>query len=102
MTKKRVYDRSVVHFQVVTDVSSAAGLPANFHADLPVLFVWGKLDPTTVVPLIAKSRKFIPRLQDIALEGVGHWVMVEARDEVTDIVATWLRGMASNRPHFKL
>jgi soluble epoxide hydrolase/lipid-phosphate phosphatase len=83
-------------------MSSAAGLSANFREDLPVLFIWGKLDPTTIVSLVDKSRKFIPRLQDIALEGVGHWVMVEARDEVTDIVTAWLRGMASNRPHFKL
>ena len=27
---------------------------------------------------------------DVALEGINHWVMVEAKDEVTDIAASWL------------
>lgn len=78
------------------------GLPAHLRSDLPVLFIWGTLDATTTSFVIRKSHKFIPRLQEVALEGKGHWVMIEAKDEVTEIVANWLQRMTSTRPHGKL
>lgn len=62
----------------------------SLRADLPVLFLWGTADPTATPVQVAKSHKFIPRLQEIALQDKGHWLMVEARDEVTDMVASWL------------
>ena len=77
-------------------------LPANLNPDLPVLFIWGTQDLTTTSFLITKSHKFIPRLQDVALEGIGHWVMVEAKDEVTEIVDSWLRRLTSSFPLGKL
>ncbi|KAF8915443.1 epoxide hydrolase [Mucidula mucida] len=72
------------------DEEKAAGLPSHLRDDLPVLFLWGTKDPTTVASSIAKAHKFIPRLQDIALEGKGHWIQVEAKEEVTRQVLTWL------------
>jgi soluble epoxide hydrolase/lipid-phosphate phosphatase len=33
-----------------------------------------------------RSYKWIPRLQIMSLEGKGHWVMIEARDIVTESV----------------
>ncbi|KAF8329017.1 epoxide hydrolase [Amanita rubescens] len=77
-------------------------LPANLNPDLPVLFIWGTQDLTTTSFLITKSHKFIPRLQDVALESIGHWVMVEAKDEVTEIVASWLKRLTSSFPLGKL
>ncbi len=35
-------------------------------------------------------------------QGIGHWVMVEAKDEVTEIVASWLKRLTSSFPHGKL
>ncbi|KAG5339146.1 hypothetical protein C0989_005376 [Termitomyces sp. Mn162] len=70
-----------------------AGLPANLSPSLPVLFMWGTADSTAVPTAIEKSRKFITRLQDVAFEGRGHWLMVEAKDEITEKVLSWLRDL---------
>ncbi|KAF8640130.1 hypothetical protein AX17_001366 [Amanita inopinata Kibby_2008] len=78
------------------------GLPSNLRPDLPVLFLWGTADATTTSFVIEKSHKFIARLQDVALEGKGHWVMLEAKDDVTEMVANWLQGLSSSHPHGKL
>ncbi|KDR84029.1 hypothetical protein GALMADRAFT_236620 [Galerina marginata CBS 339.88] len=83
------------------DEELAYDLPANLRPDLPFLFMWGTKDSTATPFVIAKSRKFIPRYQDIALEGRGHWLMVEAKDEVTNTIANWLEGLTS-KPVSKL
>jgi len=69
--------------------STSPSLPAS----LPVLFIYGTLDTTTTPFLISKAHKFIPKLQDLALEERGHWVLVEpgARDVVGEGVAGWLK-----------
>lgn len=77
---------------------SEAGLQANLPPNLPVLFIWGTKDPTATPFVINKARKFINRLQDVAFEGVGHWVLTEAKDELTEKVACWLQGLTS-RPN---
>jgi len=73
----------------------AARLPSNLRSDLPVLFLWGTKDQTATPSIIRKTAKFVPRFQDIALEGRGHWVMVEAKDEVTRHIADWLKSLGS-------
>jgi soluble epoxide hydrolase/lipid-phosphate phosphatase len=71
------------------------GLPsADLRPDLPYLFIWGTKDPTAVPSAIAKSRKYIPRYQDIALEGRRHWLMVEAKHEITESIIKWLEGLS--------
>ncbi|KAG6861576.1 hypothetical protein C0995_014872 [Termitomyces sp. Mi166 len=75
-----------------------AGLPTNLSPHLPVLFMWGTADPTTASSVIHKSRKFISRLQDVAFEGRGHWLMVEAKDQITDRVLSWLQDLTSQPP----
>ncbi|KAF8827134.1 hypothetical protein HHX47_DHR5001059 [Lentinula edodes] len=72
----------------------AAKLSPNLPPDLPVLFIWGTRDTTTISSLIHKAHKFIPRLQDFALEEKGHWILVEARDTITDKIAQWLEDLA--------
>ncbi|KAF5346040.1 hypothetical protein D9757_014280 [Collybiopsis confluens] len=71
----------------------AAHLPPNVRPDLPVLFIYGTKDTTTTAALISKAHRFIPRLQDLALEERGHWVMLEARDVITDKVIQWLEDL---------
>ncbi|KAF8969334.1 epoxide hydrolase [Flammula alnicola] len=78
------------------DEELAYGLHAQLPADLPVLFLWGTKDATATPFVIAKSRKFIPRYQDVALEGRGHWLMVEAKDEITETIANWLQHLTSS------
>ncbi|KAF9006646.1 epoxide hydrolase [Cyathus striatus] len=73
-----------------------AKLPAKLHPDLPVLYIWGTKDPSVTQSVISKSHKFIAKLQDVAVEGRGHWLMVEAKDEVTCIISEWLHGLVSS------
>ncbi|KAF9464835.1 Alpha/Beta hydrolase protein [Collybia nuda] len=77
------------------DEEMDASLPSNLPPNLPVLFMWGTCDSTATPFLINKARKFIARLQDVALEGRGHWVLTEAKDDVTEIVVNWLNGLTS-------
>ena len=49
----------------------------------------------TALPFaITKSREYIPRYQDIALEGRRHWLMLEAKDEITENILKWLEGLS--------
>ncbi|KAF8897771.1 epoxide hydrolase [Infundibulicybe gibba] len=78
-------------------------LPSNLRADLPVLFLWGTKDATATPFVMEKAGKFIPRLQQIALQDRGHWIMVEAKEDVTNQVIIWLEGLtAEPKPHTKL
>jgi len=73
------------------------GLPDELRSDIPFLFIWGTKDATALPFAIVKSKKFISRYQDIALEGRGHWLMVEAKDEITENIMKWLEGLTSTR-----
>jgi soluble epoxide hydrolase/lipid-phosphate phosphatase len=86
----------------LADISPAFGLPANLRPDLPFLFLWGTRDSTATPFVIAKSSKFIPRYQAVALEGRGHWLMVEAKDEITNTIINWLEGLTSSKHATKL
>ncbi|KAF8204646.1 Alpha/Beta hydrolase protein [Pholiota molesta] len=66
------------------DEELAYGLDAHMREDLPALFIWGTKDKTAI--------------QDVALEGRGHWIMVEAKDEVTDIIGNWLENLTCSMP----
>ncbi|KXN92348.1 Bifunctional epoxide hydrolase 2 [Leucoagaricus sp. SymC.cos] len=78
------------------DEELAARLPSKLRSDLPVLFMWGTKDATVTPATIRKASNFVPRLQDIALEDRGHWIMVEAKEEVTSRVSEWLRGLGES------
>lgn len=81
--------------------ASVARLSPHLPESLPVLFMWGTADPTATEFVIEKSRKFIQRYQDVAIEGKGHWLMVEAREEVTDRIIGWLDTLMASRPTHK-
>lgn len=86
-----------VHQGQLINVSLAQDLPADLRSDLPFLFIWGTEDATATPLVITQSRKFISRYQDIALEGRGHWLMVEAKDEITENIMKWLEGLTCQR-----
>lgn len=73
------------------DEENAASLPLAPPATLPVLYIGGTRDPTARLELVARTKPLVPRLQDEYLEGKGHWLMVEARDVITERVPAWLR-----------
>lgn len=72
---------------------AAASLPSTLRPDLPVLFLWGTVDPILAPGQIHRVRKNVPGLRDFAFEGVGHWLMVECRQDVADRVTEWLGGI---------
>ncbi|KAI9457004.1 Alpha/Beta hydrolase protein [Lactarius psammicola] len=68
----------------------AAQLPDHLPADLPVLHIWGTNDMAATPGALTKMRKLVPRLEVKELENEGHWIMVQAKDEVTKAVLDWL------------
>lgn len=96
MTKRKVESKPVV---LVADLNFlAAGLTSSLRAELSCLFLWGNRDYSTTTTSISKAHKFIPRLQDVALDDKGHWILVEAREEVTEKVIDWLVELSSIVP----
>ncbi|KAF5333153.1 hypothetical protein D9611_002715 [Ephemerocybe angulata] len=75
-----------------------ASLPAELRSDLSYLFIWGTKDPTATPFVISKAQKFIKNYRDIAIEGRGHWLMVEAKDEITQHVSNWLQELTCSLP----
>lgn len=70
-----------------------AQLPANLPPDLPVLFMYGTKDIACSLSSVRNAHKFISRLKIVALEDVGHWVMIEAQDRVTSEVLQYLASL---------
>jgi soluble epoxide hydrolase/lipid-phosphate phosphatase len=68
-----------------------AALPSKLRADLPVLFMYGTEDVTCPPQAARNSEKFIDQLKVVPLSGIGHWVMVEASQAVTEEILQWLR-----------
>ncbi|KAI9509095.1 Alpha/Beta hydrolase protein [Russula earlei] len=69
----------------------AAGLAdRRLPVALPVLHIWGSRDPTATPERLSWMREMIPEFEEINLPDTGHWIMVEARDVVTEAVMRWL------------
>ena len=94
---KNLASRVVPIFGQLINAALAQDLPVDLRSDLPYLFIWGTQDVTTIPAAIKRSRNFISRYQDIALEGRGHWLMVEAKDEITENIVKWLEGLTCTR-----
>ncbi|KAG1877447.1 Alpha/Beta hydrolase protein [Suillus subluteus] len=70
-----------------------AQLPAHLLPNFPVLFMYGTKDATCPPSAVQNAHKFISRLNTVALEGVGHWVMLEAQDRVASEVLRFLSSL---------
>ncbi|KAH7907146.1 Alpha/Beta hydrolase protein [Hygrophoropsis aurantiaca] len=79
----------------------AGALPTVLGAKLPVLCLYGTEDETCPPSSLRNAHKFIPQLQDVALDGAGHWILLEAKDIVTEETSQWvdslLRSYRTNR-----
>ncbi|KAG1760714.1 Alpha/Beta hydrolase protein [Suillus occidentalis] len=73
-----------------------AQLPAHLLPNLPVLFMYGTKDDTCPPAAVRNAHKFISRLNTVALEDVGHWVMLEAQDRVASEVLRFLSSLDSS------
>ncbi|KAI0046648.1 alpha/beta-hydrolase [Auriscalpium vulgare] len=86
------------------DEEKAARLAPSLPASLPVLHIYGSRDKTTAASAAEASRQLIPRLELVELDGVGHWVMLQAKEEITEAVGGWLErvGVVPAKAHGKL
>ncbi|KAI0832677.1 alpha/beta-hydrolase [Trametes gibbosa] len=70
--------------------------------DLPVLLIIGKEDPTSNQAALEVTKKLIPQVQIDLIEGVGHWLMVEAKDRINETIPRFLRNALGTDVHTKL
>ncbi|KAI9068461.1 alpha/beta-hydrolase [Trametes sanguinea] len=70
--------------------------------DLPVLLIIGKNDPTSNQAALDITRRLIPHIQIELLDGAGHWLMVERKEYINDIVPQFVRNAAAKDVQTKL
>jgi len=68
----------------------AARLPSHLPTGLPVLHIWGAKDRSATPGVVPKMRAMIAEFEEIELPDKGHWIMAEAKEEVTGAVLRWL------------
>ena len=76
------------------NITSAAELSPNLPADLPALTIWGTKDFVAIPSAIKHAHNFIAKLEDVPIEGKGHWILLEAKDDVTEKVTSWLHSLS--------
>ena len=67
-----------------------AALPSKLPADLPILFLYRTEDETCPPVAVRNTVKFVDQLKVVQVSGVGHWVMLEAPQTVTEAILQWL------------
>ncbi|KAJ6475656.1 alpha/beta-hydrolase [Mycena vulgaris] len=75
--------------------STANNAPLALHPDLPVLSMHGTADATCAPAALKTQRRFVPRLTERALEGAGHWLLLEGAaggDALLGAWRAWLEG----------
>ncbi|KAG9317842.1 Alpha/Beta hydrolase protein [Chiua virens] len=87
------YRTTKVRFEEERD----AALPSKLRANLPVLFMYGTSDVTCPPAAVINSEKFIDQLKVVPISGVGHWVMLETPQMVTEAILQWLRSAVGPR-----
>ena len=65
-------------------------LPSKLPTDVPVLFLYGTKDPTCPPSAVQNMGKFTDQLKVVPISDVGHWIMVQASETVTEAVLEWL------------
>jgi len=81
------YRTTKVRFEEERD----AALPSKLPANLPVLTLYGTKDRTCSPVALEKSQKFVDQLQMVSLPDIGHWIMLEAPQAVTEELLKWLK-----------
>ncbi|KDQ08647.1 hypothetical protein BOTBODRAFT_37801 [Botryobasidium botryosum FD-172 SS1] len=70
-----------------------AGLPPNVSPAIPALFVHATRDPTCDPKVLEASKELIPSLRITRLEGVGHWAMIQNKEESTEVVIQFINSL---------
>ncbi|KAG8816583.1 hypothetical protein FRC17_000266 [Serendipita sp. 399] len=72
------------------DDERAVAQPLGIRLDLPVLFIYGTRDGTCPQVFVDRMSAFVRDLEVVRLKGVGHWVLIEAREKVTEGILNFL------------
>jgi pimeloyl-ACP methyl ester carboxylesterase len=64
-------------------------LKATLPADLPVLLIAPNGTPFCAPKFVEASKAFVPSLEVVRLEA-SHFVMLEKKEAVTDLMVNWL------------
>jgi soluble epoxide hydrolase / lipid-phosphate phosphatase len=59
-----------------------ADRPSKLPDNIPWLFMYGSKDVACVPQLVTKTKSLIPQLKVVNMEGMGHWLQAEAKDDV--------------------
>ncbi|KAJ7228256.1 Alpha/Beta hydrolase protein [Mycena pura] len=59
------------------EAAASPPLPAHLPPELPVLSVYGALDATIAPAALKAQRRFVPRLTEMPIAHMGHWVLVQ-------------------------
>lgn len=72
--------------RAATRAREASASPERMTVDLPTYVLWGEEDPVIPVAWSDRLAEFFPRLRLQTLPGVGHFVPVEAPDDVVEVL----------------
>lgn len=76
-------------------------LPAP-RANLPVLLIIGKEDPTSNQGALDVTKKMIPHVEIELIDGVGHWLMVESKDYINKAIPRFIERVSADEVQTKL
>ena len=65
-------------------------VPKKFLPDLPVITIIGDDDLIKHQLALDASPGTVPQGKVVVIPGVGHWLMVEAKDEILKVLTSWL------------
>lgn len=63
--------------------------------EAPMTLIWGTADHALNEAMIEPTRAYARDLEVHRLEGISHWVNVDAADRVNDLLIAWLRKLES-------
>lgn len=81
---------------------SYLGQNLQLSPNLPILFIYGSIDETCPSTYVARMSSLSQNLTTIRLEGVGHWVLLEAPGRTIEEVLQFANRLAAGpRPDIK-
>jgi epoxide hydrolase 4 len=78
------------YYRALYKLPGATALARAAHVRAPTLIIWGDMDQALSTVLLEGVIDYAPDVRVHMLPGVGHWVMSEAADDVSDALVSFL------------
>lgn len=82
---------AIDYYRALPWFAAADGARAATRFERPVLVVWGDEDPHLVPAMAALDPARVPRGRVERIAGAGHWVQLDARERVNDLLIDFVR-----------